>query len=259
MNHGISNRESLVHRVNELYHDLQSREFDVVHSYRHAVECVFWQREVVPRIVSSGGTNGIDLCTGTGFVPGILLQALPKDRHIRCFDISAGALQEAQRRLATYADRTSFDTADAAALPVEDGLASWVSMNAALHHMPDPPAVLREIDRVLKPGGIFCLGYEPNAKFFASRRLVRLERLIWHAFWYGSPARNVQRIRRLFRRTAMPQASHDVDHLDAVNASLLAEGLITTPLTLHELRSMVDVHTTPMTTIHIDAASTRMP
>ena len=56
-------------------------------------------------------------------------------------------------------------------------------MNAALHHIPAPENVLREIDRVLKPGGRFCLGHEPNAAFFnfarrVARRTTDLARLL---------------------------------------------------------------------------------
>ena len=42
---------------------------------------------------------------------------------------------------------------DAERLPFEDATFDRVSSNGVLHHTPDMPAALREIRRVLKPGG----------------------------------------------------------------------------------------------------------
>ena len=77
----------LVRRVNEIYHDLQAAEFNEIHKHRHAVESRFWKAEVVPRLASDGAAFGVDLCTGTGFVPRILLQSLPSVKML-CVDLS---------------------------------------------------------------------------------------------------------------------------------------------------------------------------
>jgi len=45
--------------------------------------------------------------------------------------------------------------ADAVALPFRDGTFDLVSANMLAQHLPDPVAVLREIARVLRPGGKF--------------------------------------------------------------------------------------------------------
>jgi len=172
--------ETLSHRANELYHDLQAGEFDRVHRRRHEIERVFWRRDVAPRLARLGSGFGVDLCTGTGFVPGALLEELDASVKILCVDVSTQALERTKQRLGRFAAQLSFHAGDAAAIPLADASADWVTLNAGLHHVPQPAAVLGEIGRVLKPGGLFCLGHEPNAAFFSSRFLHGLERLIWH-------------------------------------------------------------------------------
>jgi ubiquinone/menaquinone biosynthesis C-methylase UbiE len=70
-------------------------------------------------------------------------------------DISAGMLAYARRRLPTA-------RADASALPVRDG--SLEAAVAVMVHtdMPDYPAIVREVARVLRPGGVFVhIGVHP--------------------------------------------------------------------------------------------------
>jgi len=76
-------------------------------------------------------------------------------RHVAGLDASPVQLEMAQRRLA---DRIVAGTAeivegDAAALPWEDGRFSAVTSMHCLKFVPDPQAALREMHRVLRPGG----------------------------------------------------------------------------------------------------------
>jgi ubiquinone/menaquinone biosynthesis C-methylase UbiE len=230
--------ELLVRRANEVYHDLQADSFDEIHYYRHMIEQQFWTRDVLPRLVPIRGGLGVDLCSGTGFVPKVLLERLDNDSAILCFDVSEMALRKARDHLAPYASRVAVLCGDVAGLPVRDVSADWVTLNAGLHHVPEPGRVFGEIDRVLKVGGYFCLGFEPNAEFFSSRVLPQLQKIIWHAFWYLSPHRNFYRLRRWLGR---PRTCAADEHLCTVNSVLLREGLIEKPLSLAELRGLVDV------------------
>lgn len=84
--------------------------------------------------------------------------------------LDAGAGRSPYRDLFTHAKYESADIAqldggapavdyvcDLTDIPVEDGRFDRVLFNQVLEHVPDPPAVLRELHRVLKPGGeILC-------------------------------------------------------------------------------------------------------
>jgi len=79
-------------------------------------------------------------------------------------DIAPGQLREARRlhRHSGYGESCDHLLADAERLPFADDSFDGAFMVACLHHLPDPLRSLREIVRVLKPGGIFALGTEPN-------------------------------------------------------------------------------------------------
>lgn len=67
-------------------------------------------------------------------------------------DFSENMIAEARKRGET--DRLRFRVADATALPFPDAHYDCAVIANALHIMPEPEQALREISRVLKPGGL---------------------------------------------------------------------------------------------------------
>lgn len=95
----------------------------------------------------------LDVATGTGRLPLVLLRRLDFDCHIIGLDISLRMLQEAKRKTAGHDDRVTLLWKDALTLPFRDVAFDAVSCVEALEFMSDPCRVLREMARVLKPGG----------------------------------------------------------------------------------------------------------
>jgi SAM-dependent methyltransferase len=98
---------------------------------------------------------------------------------------------------------------DLAQIPVEDGRFDRIVFNQVMEHLPDPLPVLRELQRVLKPGGrMICtcpFFYEEHEKpydfyrytQFAHRHLFgaagfELERLEWLEGYFGTIAYQFQ-------------------------------------------------------------------
>ena len=80
---------------------------------------------------------------------------LPADLAITLADLSPGMLAEALasvRRLGRWPDVRG-DVADVCALPFADASFDVVLAMHMLYHAPDPDLAVREIARVLKPGG----------------------------------------------------------------------------------------------------------
>jgi len=94
----------------------------------------------------------LDVGCGSG---GLLVEQAAQVRYVAGLDASEIQVGMAQGRLA---ERIASETAeivlgDAAALPWADGRFSVVTSTNALKFVPDPEAALREMHRVLRPGG----------------------------------------------------------------------------------------------------------
>lgn len=68
------------------------------------------------------------------------------------FEPSKGFVAEAKTRAVGYSNLT-FEVADGATLPIEDGSANAVIMHTVLTHVEAPDPLIQEAFRVLKPGG----------------------------------------------------------------------------------------------------------
>ena len=94
-----------------------------------------------------------DVGAGTGFVAAGLA---PLVRRVYVVDGSPAMLAEAQKNLAAFSN-VEYHLADGASLPFEDEMLDAVFANMYLHHTPDPLAAIREMVRVIRPGGRLVL------------------------------------------------------------------------------------------------------
>ena len=107
-----------------------------------------WRRFLVSRIEAGPGDRVLDVATGTGAV------ALELRRQKGCtvvgVDQSAEMLAEAARRAGGEIELVE---ASAQSLPFDDGEFDGLTFTYLLRYVDDPPAVLRELARVVRPGG----------------------------------------------------------------------------------------------------------
>ncbi|WP_227369370.1 methyltransferase domain-containing protein [Halomonas sp. M20] len=92
----------------------------------------------------------LDLGCGPGHWSARLAAHYPAAR-VWGLDLAPGMLAEARRR---HGDHASWLCADATALPLASGSMDLVFSNLALQWCPRPEQALREIRRVLRPGGL---------------------------------------------------------------------------------------------------------
>ncbi|WP_437952169.1 class I SAM-dependent methyltransferase [Sorangium sp. So ce296] len=100
----------------------------------------------------------LDVGTGTCLLPIELCRRVPTAR-IKAIDLSASMLDLGRRRVeqAGLTGAIALALADAKALPEPDETFSAVLSNSIVHHIPEPMQVMREMFRVLRPGGLLFI------------------------------------------------------------------------------------------------------
>src|SRR5690349_15930026 len=107
------------------------------------------------RRVPSGARSILEVAAGTGVVTRVLLDSLGSDVRLVVTDINPAMLGLAR---ATIDDsRVEWQTADALALPFEDGCFDVLVCQFAVMFYPDRAQAMREAKRVLRPGGTLLI------------------------------------------------------------------------------------------------------
>ena len=163
--------------ANVLYHDWEAATYDEKWSISYDERCIAYARD---RFAHVAGTDGwpygsaLELGCGTGFFLLNLKQAGVLDEgHVT--DLSPGMVKVAVRNAESLGFSVEGRVADAESLPYDDDSFDLVVGHAVLHHIPDLDLAMREVLRVLKPGGRFVFAGEPTEKGdWVARRLSRL-------------------------------------------------------------------------------------
>lgn len=138
-------------------------DFDAIRSFEHAgweraavsYESAFATatRQFIPALLDAGhvgsGKTVLDVACGPGVVTA---EAAGRGAIVTGLDFSAAMLGVARRR---YPD-IAFDQGDAEHLPYPNGSFDSVVSNFGIHHVPRPVVALKEVYRVLRPGGFLA-------------------------------------------------------------------------------------------------------
>lgn len=132
-----------------------------------------WRRTMVDAIRAGSGDRVLDVATGTGLVAQGLV------RRYGCsvvgLDQSAAMLDVARARLKrdeALGQRVSLVTGEAERLPFADAEFDHLTFTYLLRYVDDPGATLRELARVVRPGGRV-----------ASLEFAVPPSPLWHALW----------------------------------------------------------------------------
>lgn len=103
--------------------------------------------ERIPKVIQ--GKDVLEIATGPGLLAKNVAYAANK---MIATDYSDGMIKQAKK--GEYPKNLIFEIADAENLPYKDNSFDVVIIANALHILPDPEKALKEIDRVLKDGGM---------------------------------------------------------------------------------------------------------
>ena len=132
-----------------------------------------WRQAVVDGASLRPGARVLDCATGTGDLALEWSRALGPSGRVIGADFCAPMLSEARRKVASGQAWPVFLQADALALPFGEGVFDGASMAFGIRNVDDPLSCLRELGRVVRPGGeVLVLEFgQPRGAFGALYRL----------------------------------------------------------------------------------------
>lgn len=148
-------------------------------AYLHLKYCLDDLKSVKGRVLDAG-------CGGGGFAKAV--KHYRPDLEVHGVDISRPAIDSAKRD----SGGVEFQAGDLYRLPFKDAYFDAVIIEDVLEHLDAPENALREVGRVLKPGGVFHLFAPLEGEWFALH--FWLEKFGWEA--KGKLAGHIQKFKR---------------------------------------------------------------
>jgi 2-polyprenyl-3-methyl-5-hydroxy-6-metoxy-1,4-benzoquinol methylase len=131
-------------------HEFGTREFfDAVERHRYR-EYAPWMPEVMG-FNEFAGARLLEVGCGMGTD---LLQFARGGAEVTGVDLTARSIEISRQHLAVYGERGNFAISDCETLPFAHESFDVVYSNGVLHHTPDTAGAVREVHRVLRPGGL---------------------------------------------------------------------------------------------------------
>jgi SAM-dependent methyltransferase len=133
------------------YSDVQSEMLDEPGRRRKAAKILAVLRHFLGR-ADFDGLQVLDIGCSAGFISDEFRLA---GANVIGLDIDEPGLEKAKQR---FGGQVEFILAPGSAIPLPSGCVDIVVFNHIYEHVPDPPAVMAEIRRVLRPDGVVYLG-----------------------------------------------------------------------------------------------------
>ena len=128
-----------------------------------------WRKRLVRTVGAKLGMAVLDCATGTGDLAFAFKRAVGKSGQVTGLDFSPQMIELAKRKASEEEDHVDFMIGDVLALPFPDRSFDIASIAFGIRNVDDPVAGLREMARVIRPGGkVAVLEFgQPDAAVFS--------------------------------------------------------------------------------------------
>jgi demethylmenaquinone methyltransferase/2-methoxy-6-polyprenyl-1,4-benzoquinol methylase len=160
-----------------------ARRYDLANRLLSGGLDVWWRQRLVGAVRRSEPSDVVDLATGSGDVAFALARHLPSTTRIIGMDFCQPMLDEAELKKAAAGvgryPNITFRQGDGLALPLADASCDALTISFGLRNLADRARGLREMRRVLRPGGrLFVLEFSQPQAWFAPLYFFYLRRIL---------------------------------------------------------------------------------
>lgn len=148
-------KEQRVHKVFEKI----SEEYDKMNSVISFQQHIRWRKDTMKRMNVQPGSKALDVCCGTADWTIALAEAVGPSGEVTGLDFSQNMLNVGKEKVERHGlNQVKLIHGNAMKLPFPDNSFDYVTIGFGLRNVPDYLQVLKEMHRVVKPGGIgVCL------------------------------------------------------------------------------------------------------
>ncbi|MGP1908219.1 MULTISPECIES: demethylmenaquinone methyltransferase [unclassified Metabacillus] len=146
-------KEERVHSVFEKIYKNYDKMNSVISFQRH----IAWRRETMKRMNVKRGAAALDVCCGTADWTIAMADAVGPEGRAVGLDFSNNMLKIGREKIKAHSN-IELIHGNAMELPFADNTFDYVTIGFGLRNVPDYMTVLKEMHRVVKPGGkVVCL------------------------------------------------------------------------------------------------------
>ena len=146
-------KKEQVHTVFQNISQKYDRLNNIISFEQHKV----WRKHVMSTMNVQKGSKALDVCCGTADWTIALSEAVGSKGQVAGLDFSENMLEVGKQKTASL-ENIQLVHGDAMNLPFDDNSFDYVTIGFGLRNVPDYLSALKEMHRVLKPGGmVVCL------------------------------------------------------------------------------------------------------
>lgn len=151
----VQSKEERVHKVFEKIYGNYDKMNSVISFQQH----LRWRKDTMKRMDVKPGAKALDICCGTGDWTIALSEAVGEKGEVIGLDFSKNMLKIGEEKVRNHPIKNiELVHGNAMELPYPDNSFDYVTIGFGLRNVPDYMQVLKEMYRVVKPGGIaVCL------------------------------------------------------------------------------------------------------
>ncbi|MEG6616645.1 demethylmenaquinone methyltransferase [Peptococcaceae bacterium 1198_IL3148] len=151
-------KQSKEQRVHTVFEDISDK-YDVMNSVISFKRHLAWRRDTMKRMDVQRGQRALDVCCGTADWTIALAEQVGASGEVKGLDFSKNMLKVGKDKVQDKGlKNVELIHGNAMELPFADNSFNYVTIGFGLRNVPDYMQVLKEMQRVAKPGGkVVCL------------------------------------------------------------------------------------------------------